>query len=415
VPQSKYRFVVEALLFLTYAVFGLSWIAVTPMVGELQNQFHVTGAELGLLTTTVSVAKVFAPLLTGLLAVRFGLKRTILVGSLLICCAALAPFAPDFKLFLASRFLFGVGGAVVVTLLGPMVMQWFPKEELPLVNAFNNVAVNTGITVTLFATVPLTNAIGWRQTLLAYGLLSVALCVAWAVLGREATTVEGAAAEAVSDVTYWDVWKMRETWLIALSFAGPLALYLAFNTWLPKHYMEAFHMTKAVASQYTGLFNLIGIPTAIIAGFLTKKLGLRRPFIIGAGVVMGFAGFGMFLAPSPAYITVASVALGVALFTYVAPLFTIPMELPGMTSRHVSLMMGTVFSFAYLFSSLSPVVVGALHDYTGSFLPGLSIWAAFSWVLALGGLLLPETGPKARAPKSMVFVAEERELAASAR
>ena len=60
-PQSKYRFLVEALLFLTYAVFGLSWIAVTPLVGELQSQFHVSAAELGLLTTTVSVAKVIAP------------------------------------------------------------------------------------------------------------------------------------------------------------------------------------------------------------------------------------------------------------------------------------------------------------------------------------------------------------------
>jgi cyanate permease len=413
VPQSRYRFLVEALLFLTYAVFGLSWIAVTPLVGELQQQFHVNAAELGLLTTVVSVAKVIAPILTGMLAVRFGLKRTILVGSLLICCAAIAPFAPDYKWFLASRFMFGVGGAVVVTLLGPMVMQWFPKEELPIVNAFNNVAVNTGITVTLFATVPLSNALGWKHTLMAYGLLSVALCVAWALLGRERTVEGPAAAAEAAEVTYMEVWKLRETWLIALSFAGPLALYLAFNTWLPKHYMEAFHMTKAVASQYTGLFNLIGIPAAITAGFLTKKLGVRRPFIIGSGIVMGFAAFGMFLAPSPAYITVAAVALGTALFTYVAPLFTIPMELPGMTSRHVSLMMGTVFSFAYLFSSLSPVLVGWLHDTTGSFLPGLAIWAAFSWVLALGGLLLPETGPKAKLPAAVTFASTERELVSS--
>jgi cyanate permease len=128
---------------------------------------------------------------------------------------------------------------------------------------------------------------------------------------------------------------------------------------------------------------------------------------------MGFAAFGMILAPSPAYITVAAVALGTALFTYVAPLFTIPMELEGMTSRHVSLMMGTVFSFAYLFSSLSPVMVGYLHDLTGSFLPGLAVWAVFSWVLALGGILLPETGPKGKQPAAVTFASTEgeRELA----
>jgi sugar phosphate permease len=200
-----------------------------------------------------------------------------------------------------------------------------------------------------------------------------------------------------------------------MSFAGPLALYLAFNTWLPTYYQEAFHMTKEAASQYTGLFNLVGIPTAIACGFLTQKLGLRRPFIIGAGVLMGFAGFGMFLFNSPVLITIAAVALGISLFTYVAPLFTAPMELPGMTPQHVSLMMGTVYSFAYFFSSLSPVVVGALRDTTGSFVPGFAIWSVGAFALALGGLLLPETGPRAkgRTLEAVVPQAASAELAAT--
>jgi cyanate permease len=396
---TPYRFVIEALLFLTYAVFGLSWIAITPLMGELQTHFGIGLAQLGLLTTMVSAAKVVAPLLTGLLAVRIGIVRTILLGSLCISAAALAPFAPSFEAFLGSRFVFGIGGAIVVTLLGPMVMQWFPPNERPLVNAINNVAVNTGITVTLFATVPLAALIGWRQTLLAYGLLSVGLMLAWAVLGREAASAspaEATAAAPAAAVSYGDVWRLRETWLIALAFAGPLALYLAFNTWLPKHYVEAFGMTKAAASNYTGLFNLVGIPTAIVAGIASQRLGVRRPFIVGAGALMGLAAFGMILSPSPILLTVAAIALGVALFTYVGPLFTIPMELPGLTPQHVSLMMGTVFSVAYTFSSLSPVVVGWLHDAAGSFLPGLAMWAGFSWVLAVAGLLLPETGPRGR-------------------
>ena len=53
----------------TFAVvFGLSWIAITPLIGDIQGEFAITSAEIGLLTTMVSVAKVVAPLLTGLLA-----------------------------------------------------------------------------------------------------------------------------------------------------------------------------------------------------------------------------------------------------------------------------------------------------------------------------------------------------------
>lgn len=407
---TPYRFVVETLLFLTYAVFGLSWIAITPLVSEIQGEFNISLAQLGLLTTMVSVAKVIAPLLTGFLAVRIGLKKTILIGSLCICAAALAPLSPSFYAFLGARFVFGVGGAVVVTLLGPMVMQWFPKGELPMVNAFNNVAVNTGIAITYFLTPVLAAPLGWRGVLGVYGAMSVMLMLAWAVFGRDIpkapATEAVAAAVETKTIGYADVWKMKETWIIALSFAGPLALYLAFNTWLPKHYIEAFGMDKTTASYYTGLFNLIGIPTAIIVGFLTKKLGLRRPFIIGAGLLMGFAAFGMFLSPNPLVIGVSAVLLGIALFTYTAPLFTIPMELPGMTPQHVSLMMGTVFSVAYFFSSFSPVVVGWMHDASGSFVAGLSIWAAFSWILAIGGFLLPETGPRGAKPTPVTPAAE---------
>ena len=393
--SSPYRFVLETILFLTYAVFGLSWIAVTPLMADIQAEFHMTGAELGMLNTTVSLAKVVAPMLAGALAVRIGLKKTILLGSICISCAVLVPFAKHSPEFLASRFLFGIGGAIVVTLLGAVVMSWFPKGEVPVVNAFNNVAVNTGITMTLFTTPPLSAWLGWRNTLLLYGLLSVVLTLLWWIFGRDSPPQDSSTdpSRRNRQVRYPTVWRMTETWLIALSFSGPLALYLAFNTWLPSYYVEALEMSRATAARYTGLFNLIGIPTAIAAGFLTRRLGLRRPFIIGSGVVMGFAAFGMLLGREPVWIGASAVLLGISLFAYVAPLFTIPMELKGMTSEHVILIMGTVFSFAYLVSAISQVSVCMIHYAAGSFLPGLAIWAAFSWVLAVGGFFLPETGP----------------------
>lgn len=400
----RYRFLIEAILFLTYAVFGMSWIAVTPLKAQIAADFQIGTTQFALINTLVSFAKIIAPLLTGLLAVRFGIKKTILFGSFLIACAAIAPLAPDFNLFLASRFVFGIGGAVVVTMLSAAVMQWFPKNELPVVNGFNNVAVNTGITATLFLTVPLTTALGgdWRKPLLVYGAISIGLLLAWAFLGREVKVEAKAQAASEDRASYWDIWRMKETWLISLIFSGPLALYLALNTFLPAYYMDAFHMTAQQASSYTGMFNLIGIPTAITAGLLTMKLGLRKPFILVTGALIGFAAFGMISFNSPVVILAAAVLLGVCLFGASSPLVTLAMELPGMTPKRMSLLMGTMFSFAYVISSISPLVVGALFERTHSYFPGFAIWASFSWVVFFAGLFLPETGPKGKpalAPK----------------
>lgn len=393
--SSSYRYVVEIILFVTYAAFGVSWIAVTPLLPELGTALHANNAQLGLLTTAVTVAKIIAPLLTGWAALRFGLKRTILVGALCILSAAFVPFAHSLAPLLVARFIFGLGGAIVVTLIGPVIMQWFATGELPVINGINNVAVNTGITITLFATVPLAAKIGWRNTLWIYAAVNAVCAIAWALLGREGAPRKTGAAQA-STARYADVWRMRETWLITAAFLFPLALYLALNSWLPTYYVEAFGMTRLTASRYTGLFNLVGIPAAVIGGVLTKRIGLRRPFLIGAGAAVGFGALGMILFRDPVMLRLSAVVLGTAFFIAGSPLLTLAMELPGVTAQHFGLMMGTMFSAAYLVSSLSPLLVGWLRDRTGSFVPGLVAWAIASWALALCGLLLPETGPRGR-------------------
>ena len=62
-------------------------------------------------------------------------------------------------------------------------------------------------------------------------------------------------------------------------------------------------------------------------------------------------------------------------------------------ARHVIRMMqvgGNLGNF------ISPLVVGALVDSTGSYLPGFLIFIILSFGMMVAGLLLPETGPAAR-------------------
>lgn len=395
--MKPHRWVIEIVLFLTYLVFGISWLAYAPLMGEVATHYGVSSARAGLLISLVSVAKAFVPLLAGLLAARIGLRRAILCGAALTAVAVVAPFAPSFDALLVLRFVFGVGGAVIVTLMGPMVMQWFSRHQLPLVNGLNNVAVNSGITVAMFTAVPLSRELGWQTTLTVFGALSAGAALLWLVLGADAPAGEAAdGPRPERTVRLRDVLRRRETWSVALAFSGPLSLYLALNTWLPTHFQTAFGLDKAQASQLTGLFNLVGIPAALVGGVVTARLGLRRPLIVAAGCVMPLGALGLCLSPDPAVRTAAAVLLGAAFFLYVSPLFTVPMELQGLTARHVALMMGVVFSVSYVASFFSPTVVGWLRDATGSFTPGFVLFALLSSSLAVGGLLLPETGPAGR-------------------
>lgn len=391
-----YRWVIESMLFLLYLVFGISWLAWSPLMSDVQKGMHIPDGLGGMLISAVSVAKAFVPLLAGLLAARLGVRRAIGVGAVLAALAVFAPHAPNFKALVGIRFLFGVGGAIIVTLMGAMVMEWFPRNELPLVNGLNNVAVNCGITIAMFISVKLASQLGWQQALTTLGVACAVVAGAWLLLSRDGVAVEKKKAGDVAPVSFRDVLRMRETWWIAIAFTGPLSLYLALNTWLPSHYMEAFGLTKGAAAQLTGLFNLVGIPSAILGGFLCSRLGLRRPLIITAGLLLPLSAIGMVSATSYGPRLVCAVLVGISFFMYVAPLSTIPMELEGITARHVALMTGVMYSMAYLVSFLSPLIVGWMHTRLGSYEPGLIGAALGASTLVLGGWMLPETGPAAR-------------------
>lgn len=390
---SSRRYLIEALLFTTYLVFGISWLAFAPLMPELMGAFGFSKAQGGSLISFVSLAKAFVPLFAGALAARLGLKNALLVGALFASLAVAIPFLPDYQALVVGRFLFGMGGAVIVTLMGPIVMTWFPKEELPVVTGLNNVAVNTGITVATFISVPVAKSLGWQNTLALFGALCALMAVLWAWLGavgpikREVST-----AVAETKPTIGEMMKRRETWWIALAFAGPLCIYLALNAWLPAHLEQAFGLDRAAAGKLTSLFNAVGIPVAVLSGWLCKKLGKRRPLIIIAGLLMPVSSWLLVSSADPSLRIAGAVGLGTSLFLYVAPLFTIPMELPGMDASRLALMMGCVFSLAYCVSFLSPILTGYLADQYGSYAIGLKLFSVTSVALAIGGFMLPETG-----------------------
>ena len=393
-PQESrpYRFLIESLLFLSYFVFGLSWIGYSPFLKEIQAQFSLDYAKTGLVISAVSFAKIFIPFVAGIMAVRLGVARSLLIGNICICASLMTPFAGNFPGLVVSRIVFGIGGAIVVTLLGPAVLQWFPRKELAIANGFNYVAVNSGITLSLFITIPLAAHFGRQRVLVGYAAISAAIAVAWIIFGRDRSPFKKSRVSATAG--YLEILKMKEAWWLTLAAAGPLCVYLVFNTWLPTFYKESLGLAPARAAQLTGLANMVGIPSAIIGGFLTQTTGRRKPFILLSGVLTGIAAFGLFMTSNLMLLSISAVVFGIGLFLWVAPLTTLAMEIPGITPNKLAILNGVFFSVGYLLAFLAPLIAGALRDATGSFIPGFVIFALFSFSLLLGGAMLKE------APKS---------------
>ena len=394
--STPYRFLIEALLFFSYFVFGLSWIGYSPFLKDIQQQFALDYARTGLVISSVSFAKIFIPFVAGYMAVRIGVARALLIGNLFICFSLYAPYATGFPELVASRVLFGVGGAIVVTLLGPAVLQWFPRNELALANGFNYVAVNSGITLSLFLTIPLAARFGRTGALMTYAGISAALAVGWLIFGKDRVAAPRSASTSGTALAgYLEILKMKEAWWLTFAAAGPLCVYLVFNTWLPTFYKESLGLEIARGSRLTGLANMVGIPAAILGGILTQRTGKRKPFILLSGALTGLAAFGMFMTRDLTLLLASAVVFGIGLFLWVAPLTTLAMEIPGITPQKLAILNGVFFSVGYLLAFFAPLIAGKLRDATGSFIPGFVVFSLFAFSLLLGGAMLKETGTRA--------------------
>ena len=87
------------------------------------------------------------------------------------------------------------------------------------------------------------------------------------------------------------------------------------------------------------------------------------------------------------------VLLGIAGWIFMPVVFTIPMEIAGISASRVGIAVAVVLGAGNLGGFFVPLMVGALRDLTGSFTLGLAIACGLSLVLVGCAIAMPETGP----------------------
>jgi len=378
-PAQK-KWGIAFILFGMYVTFGMSWLGIVPVLPEVLKALQIDVSQGSSLYSIVSLAKSIVPIMAGILAARWGLTNPLRLSGGLILIGLLIPFLPAYALWIAGRFVFGVGGAIWVALMGAVTMQIFPPGQRPIVNAFNGVAVNIGIILALQLTNPLSAALGWKYTLAIYSLLSGLFYLGLLSVGSLAPSpakqapVSGTGQLKVESQGpgYLDTLKMPVTWIVSLSFAGPLALYLVLNYWLPIYFQEVTWLVpvtegmtevarkkiiKGEINQLMSWLNLWGCVSSIATGFLLQSFKKTKPFILVASVLLPVASLMALQSSDKGVLTLMLALTGVGMFLSVAPLVTLLQSQPKMNPVVIGMIMGTMFSVTYILSAMAPELV----------------------------------------------------------
>ncbi|MER7703468.1 MFS transporter [Kitasatospora sp. NPDC097605] len=234
----------------------------------------------------------------GLLVDRFGPRRVLLLGVVLLSTGQLAfAFSDSFGPALASRAVLGCGDAMTFISVLRIAARWFPAAKNPMVAQLTGLAGMSGNLVTTVVLAQALHSEGWTPTFTAIALLGVAVFALVALFLREAPDGPAATAPPAAQPRLGVGRQIRETWREP---GTRLGLWIHFTTQFPgnafgllwglPYLVEAQGMTRAAAGGLLTLLVLSNMSFGFLFGrVLSRTSRARMPIVftvIGATALL---------------------------------------------------------------------------------------------------------------------------------
>ncbi len=379
------RWVMLAVLTTARLVMGFQFQSIGSTAPFLVEDLGIDYASVGLLIGLYLAPGVVLAFPAGLLGRRFGDKRVVVVGLLLMFLGGfLAGVADNYEVVVAGRFLSGIGAVLLSVLLTKMTTDWFAERELVLAIAILLNSWPIGIGLALVTLGPLAEASSWSVAFYATAAAAVVGLLLMIIFYQspeveEAGVVDGAKITALS---------IREAGHVSL--AGVVwALYNVGVAILPgfaPSFLIGRGASIAEAGFIIGLYSWLFVASVQIGGMLAQKFGRSNTIAIVGLTIFG-AGFLLLpLVSSPLWVVVVMAIFGGA---PAGPIVALPGQILAPKNRAPGLGLFSTWYFALL-ATLLPLA-GWFQDFTGDagaplYFSGLVVLASLPFLALLRAL-----------------------------
>lgn len=348
--------------------------SVGPVLPELRAAVPLSGTGAALLTTLPVLCFGLLAVLAPRLARHAGIEPVLLAVVVAVAGGLLLRVTDGAALLLLGTVVAGGAIAVGNVLVPPLIKRDFP-ERAGLMMGVYSMTVSGSAAIAAGATVPLGDALGlgWHGALGVWAVPAVLAALAWLPQVRAHTRpppTPAAGRSLLRDPLAWQVTVFFG--LQSLSFYAVLA-------WLPSIYQE-HGFGPAAAGFLLSLAGLVQIPITLLLPGLATRAANQVGYAVVATALIGAGLAGVLLAPTAApYVWVVLIGGGQgACFALGLNLFVLRTR----DVRDSARLSAMAQSIGYVVCAFGPLLVGLLHEATGS-------WTA-SLVLLLV-LLVPQT------------------------
>jgi ACS family D-galactonate transporter-like MFS transporter len=397
-----------AINYLDRAVLGIA----APLI---QQQFALSPALMGVVFSAFSWSYFLGQVPSGVLLDRFG-TRAIYSLSLLGWSLAtlLHSAATGFGSLLGLRLALGLAEAPCFPANSNVVAKWFPRSERGRAIGVYTAAEYVGLSFMSPVLFWILSRFGWRALFMAAGGIGVAAAVVFARRYRDPAdhpTVSRAELDYVAagggDVSkaapagfdlrqIFALFRHRQMWGLCIGQYAVYSTFVFFLTWFPTYLATERHMDWIRVGIFTALPYIAGFFGILFAGWWSDRMlagGATLNTARKLPVIAGLVGASTIAAAnyverdwvviailSVAFFAQAMSSSGWSVISEVAP------------RSQLGLVSGLFSASANLSGIVTPLVIGAILQATGSFygalafVGGVALAGAFSWIFLIGDI-----------------------------
>ena len=360
--------------FLYFDVSFMVWVLLGALGNYIATEFGLNAAQKGFMTALPLLGGSGLRLVFGHLTDTIGAKKTGCIGLLLTLVPLLGGWlwADSMPKVYGVGLLLGVAGASFAAAL-PLASRWYPPEYQGLAMGVAG-AGNSGTLFATFFAPRLAERFGWHW---AFGLALVPVTIVllfFFFVAKEPPRPAGRRQNS----EFISVLQERDTGLFSLFYGVTFGGFVGLASFLPILLRDQYGVSKVQAGDLTTLCVLAGSFLRPVGGFLADRLGGIRMLIVLYGAVALLVSTLATLPPlSLAMIPLLAVmgCLGMgngAVFQLV----------PHRFKDRVGVATGILGAAGGLGGFFLPTVFGSLKQATGSYGPGLLVFASVA-LLAL--------------------------------
>ena len=383
-PRLRWQ-ILEA-TFIGYATFYFVRNNLPVVSKEMGQALHYSKSQIGDLLALTAIAYGVGKFVMGAWSDRSNPRYFMPAGLLATAfCNFAFGAASSYPVHLLLWTLNGLAQGMGWAPCGRSLSHWYSVRERGTVFAFWNIAVNVGGGLTGLIAAYSTAWMGWRSAFYVPGALAVLCAIYLMVRLRDTPQSVGLppveeyrndyagegernpeAELGTRDLLVHYILKNRYLWLFA---AGNFFVYIsryAMLDWGPTYLKEVKHASLEQGGISTASYELGGIFSVLLMGWLSDKAGGRRGMITVLCMVPVFLAFGGILYAPAGMLWLNMTLFGIVGFLIYPPVMLLPvMGLDFTSKKAIGTAAGFIGLFGYLGRTVQGKILGTLAERYG--------------------------------------------------